>query len=411
MTRALDVYLLADHIGLLCQGEGGAKSFTYDPKWLAHPEARPLSISLPLREEPFGDRATRAVFGGMLPDGELRTRLAKHLGVSARNEFALLEIVGRECAGAISIVPRGESPLADDAGTLQPLDDARLAAILRELPRRPLFAGAELRLSLAGAQDKLAVCLVDGRVALPLGGRPTTHILKTPIEGLEASVANELFCLHLAEQLGLRTASAFQLRLGDVPVLCVERFDRHKTADGRTHRIHQEDMCQALGVPADLKYQAEGGPGFAALFGLLRDHAARPAVEFLELLRGAVFGYLIGNADAHAKNFGLLHGTHGIELAPLYDQLCTLVYPSFTTKLAMHIGSAKTFDDVDAHAWESFARKIGLAPVQVRRTCRESVDRLDAAIDGVLTGDPWLRYTPLVEQIIASIRTRADRLP
>ncbi|MFO1054057.1 MAG: type II toxin-antitoxin system HipA family toxin [Planctomycetota bacterium] len=410
MPRELGVWLGDDHVGVLAQSDDGAKSFAYLPDWLARADARAISLSLPLQESAFDDRITRAFFGGLLPEGEVRERLARSLGRSARNEFALLEIIGRECAGALSIVPRGEAPLQNGRTANVALDIDELAKILGDLPRRPLHIGGETRLSLAGAQDKLALVVRDDAFELPSGGTPSTHILKTPIAGFEDSVLDELFCLRLAERLALPVAPAKLLRIAGMDVLCVERFDRRRDVDGSLRRVHQEDICQALGIPADLKYQGEGGPGFPRLFQVLREHAQRPAADVLALLRAAVFVYVIGNGDAHAKNFALLHHAHGCALAPLYDQLCTTVYPSLSTSLAMRIGSARRFDEVDAAAFARFAKDCGIGVSLVRSNLELMASRLPSAIDEVLAAEPALAASRVVADLVRGARERIDRV-
>jgi serine/threonine-protein kinase HipA len=407
VARRLRVFLEETYVGSFAQDESGQESFQYDPAWLGSEHARPLSLSLPLRVEPFEDRQTRAFFGGLLPDDELRRRLGQYLGVSPQNEFALLAEVGRECAGAISILPEGEGDPLATSGSLRVLDDNELLAVLEELPRRPLYVGDELRLSLAGAQDKIAVQLVEDQVALPLGGRPSTHILKTPIADYQETVQNEFFCMRLASRLGLSVPHVFLRQVGETPLLLVERYDRTVQADGQVRRVHQEDACQALGIPPSLKYQSEGGPSLERLFGLLAVHALRPAVDRLSLLRWAVFNYLIGNADAHGKNVSFLHGGRGIELAPFYDLMCTLVYPRLSVKMAMRIGSKYRFDQVRRQHWEDMARAAGLAPAQVAREVSEMGQKIGTEARTCWENETELSGSPLIGQIVAKIEQRA----
>lgn len=181
MARDLTVYLRGESLGTLRQEDSGRLTFTYRDEWLARPEARPLSLSLPLHDGPFDDRVARPFFAGLLPDESARERLARYLGVSRHNAFALLAEVGGECAGAVAVYPPGTRPPSPGVGDLEPLDEATLAALLLDLPRRPLLAGGELRLSLAGAQDKMALVRRDGTFYLPRGDLPTTHILKPAI--------------------------------------------------------------------------------------------------------------------------------------------------------------------------------------------------------------------------------------
>ncbi|WP_145197878.1 type II toxin-antitoxin system HipA family toxin [Planctomycetes bacterium Poly30] len=381
--RTLEVALFGERVGELLQTDSGRLEFRYDAAWVERSGAA-LSLSLPVRAEPFDHRGAEPFFGGLLPEEGVRDRVARYLGVSARNDFALLEQIGGECAGAVTLtVPSASStPFTPGASgeELQPLDPARLAKLLDDLPHRPLLAGGERRLSLAGAQDKVAVSLVDGQVAIPTGDQATTHILKTPIQGFAGTVANELLCMRTARRVGLSVASAERRVASGREFLLVERFDRTFDPDGTVRRVHQEDMCQALGVPTRLKYQSEGGPSLPDCFRLLTDHARRPAVDRLALVRATAFNVLIGNADAHAKNFSLVHAPSGISLSPLYDLLSTLVYGDLSPRYAMKIGSKAEFKNIRARHWDALSEASGLAPAQVRRELREMVTRLPSAL-------------------------------
>lgn len=404
--KRLLVWFESAPVGSLEQLADGRHRFTYAADWLANPGRFAISLSLPLREEPYADRPTRAFFGGLLPDDEARRRLAKYLHVSARNEFALLAEVGRECAGALALLPPDETPAPHGSGSLRRLTDRELAGMLRELPVRPLLAGGELRLSLAGAQDKIAVQLVDGAIALPLGGLPTTHILKVPIANYAETVANEHFCMQLARAAGL-TAPATEIRqIENTPVLLVERYDRTRGADGNLHRLHQEDFCQALGIPPELKYQSEGGPGLPQLFATLTAHSTRAAVDRLDLLRMVVFHFLIGNADAHAKNFSLFHAPRLTRMAPVYDAMCTVIYPALSQRLAMKVDSKYEFDAVAISHWTKFARTVGLAPPVVLARLRELASELPDAAQRLAAELPEIAGSPTVRRIVEAITAR-----
>ncbi|HEV7276563.1 MAG TPA: type II toxin-antitoxin system HipA family toxin [Devosiaceae bacterium] len=352
MSRVLDVYLYDRKAGTLSQGDDGALGFAYGLEFLSGSPPHPLSVSMPLGEAPYPDHIVRPYFSGLLPDERARRRLASALGVSDGNAFGLLEIIGGECAGALSLYHPGETPPpADDAG-LEALSDAQLADILEKLRARPLLGGEEgVRLSLAGAQDKLAVCMDGEVIALAKGGRPTTHILKPFIENLEGSVENELFCMRLAARLRLQVPAVAMRQAGDIPFLLVERYDRRRLANGQIERIHQEDFCQALSVPPELKYEDEGGPGVERSLALIAEVTARPAAERLAFLEMLLFHYLVGNADAHAKNFALLYRDRVPDLAPLYDVVCTAAYPSVAKNFAMAIGGRAVTDTIQLKHW------------------------------------------------------------
>ena len=194
--------------------------------------------------------------------------------------------------------------------------------------------------------------------------------------------------------------------------MLVERFDRAVGASGLVLRVHQEDMCQALGVPTRLKYQSEGGPSLPDCFTLLTEHGRRPAVDRLALLRATLFNVLIGNADAHAKNFSLMHGDGGIRLAPLYDLLSTLVYEDLSPRYAMKIGSKGQFKDIRARHWDAFAEAAGLAPAQVRRELKELTQRMPVALEAELAESIGSDIEPLaqgvMERVLEMTRERCE---
>jgi len=377
MTRQLAVWLFGTHIGTLSQIDGRL-NFSYESDWLNTSNSIPLSQSLPLQSEVFDDRATRPFFAGLLPEGDKRKLIAQTLHVSRQNDFALLDGIGGECAGAVTLLEPGQMPLAHDHhDPVRWLDEGELLRLLDEMPKRPMLAGEEgLRLSLAGAQDKLPVVAEDHRIGLPLFNSPSSHILKPAIAGVEGSVFNEGFCLALANALKLDTVKADIRRVSDRHYLLVERYDRQVTADGRLLRLHQEDFCQALGIAPEYKYQNEGGPDLSQAFELVR-RATRPsAPQILKLLDFAIFNAMVGNHDAHGKNFSLLYTTEGIVLAPFYDVLSTAVYPNLTDKMAMKISSKYRFTEVQLRHWERFATEAGLSPAQVKKRILNIAGRL-----------------------------------
>lgn len=298
---------------------------------------------MPKQQEAFGDQVCKAVFGGLLPEEGQRTAIARAIGISPDNPFRLLEALGGDVAGALAFLPEGEAPIQDHSGTAPaPLQEAELAELLDRLPAVPMLAGeGGARLSLAGAQSKLPVVVTaHGGIALPRPGEPSTHLIKPEPDRFPELAANEAFCLALARAVGIDVASAEWREVAGTPLLLVERYDR-TTVDGKTHRLHQEDFAQALGVPSNRKYASEGGPTFRDSFALLRSAATRPAREVLKLAEAAIFNLIIGNADAHAKNYSLLRGESGeVVLAPLYDLVATHMWKELSPKLAMRFGRA-----------------------------------------------------------------------
>ncbi len=362
MVRTLDVYLDRDFVGQLGQDRDGQMSFAYDGSWLKDERRVPLSRSLPLQEEPFTQKQCRGFFGGTLPEEGNRKVIARILGISDKNDFAMLEQIGGECAGAVTFLPPGTSVPADD-GAYRELEDNELSKILRELPRRPLMAGEDgIRLSLAGAQDKIAVRLNDSQISIPRGSAPSTHILKPAIATCEGVVFNEAFCMSLARQAGLNVASTQIGHIDDIDYLLVERFDRHQTDEGQIQRLHQEDFCQALAIPSEIKYQDEGGPSLKDCFAMLRVASSVAVLDLRALLDAVIFNLIIGNHDAHAKNYSLLYLSDGnTRLAPLYDLVSTVYYPELSDKMAMKIGGEGESSLVFPKEIEQFAKDAGLA--------------------------------------------------
>jgi serine/threonine-protein kinase HipA len=368
MARELEVWLFAERVGALAVIDGRL-NFRYAPDWLARPDAVSLSSSLRLQAEPFDDHHTRPFFAGLLPEGQLRRLIARQFQVSSQNDFALLDHIGGECAGAVTLLEPGQPlPRPEHGHDVQWLSDDEIVAILDELPHRPMLAGKDgLRLSLAGAQDKLPVVFDGERIGLPKNGTPSSHILKPAIRTLSDTVMNEGFCLALAEAMQLKPAKSQVHSVMRRQFLLVERYDRVVGTQGLRRRLHQEDFCQALGVVPEMKYQNEGGPDLAQCFDLVR-RATRPsAPHILRMLDYVIFNALIGNHDAHAKNFSLLYAGKSAVLAPLYDVLSTAVYSNLTPKMAMKIGSKYKFSEVQARHWDQFAEALGLSKAQARK--------------------------------------------
>lgn len=410
MPRTLDVYFSGLLAGRLTQDDSGQLSFAYDPSWLAAAHSSPLSQSLPLRAEPFDHRASRPFFAGLLPEGEKRDSVAHALGITPRNDFGLLVGIGGECAGAITLLPAGSPPPAPPGpGDYQPLNDSELANVLRTLPDRPLLAGREgVRLSLAGAQDKLPVLVVGSSVALPLHGAPSSHIVKPAVRRFQGTVENEAFCLLLAKRLGLHVIEA-EIRHAEVePYLLVARYDRQRTDDDALKRLHQEDFCQALGVAPELKYQSEGGPSLAQCFELVRNASTRPVLDLGHLLDFVVFNALIGNHDAHGKNYSLLYTDQAAELAPLYDALSTAVYPELSPRMAMKVGNKHELSEIMPRHWDAFARECGLSAPMVRRRVIDLATRIPAAAaeSAKLLAQEG-HGSPLVERIVSLLSQRS----
>lgn len=410
MAKTLDVYLHDELVGHLIQDDGGQMVFDYVKSWLDKPGATPLSQSLPLRKERFTRNECRGFFAGILPEESKREIIARNLGISARNDYAMLEQIGGECAGAVTFIPPGQA-LPERNYSYRTLSSNELAAILKELPKRPLLAGEKgIRLSLAGAQDKIAVRIEGDEISLPLGGAPSTHILKPDIERYAGVVFNEALTMSLATAIGMPAAKVETRTAEGVEYLRVERYDRtHRPSGDATvlKRLHQEDFCQAQNIVSEMKYQKEGGPSLKQCFRLLREASSAPVIDLARLLDAVIFNYLVGNNDAHGKNFSLLY--HGVEaanleirLAPLYDVVSTIYYPELSQDMAMKIGGQYSSERVTPGDFEKLAEEAGLAKPIVRRRVPELAETTIAGL-----GKMEIAH-PIAEAVAALIRKRCE---
>jgi serine/threonine-protein kinase HipA len=411
VTRYLDVYFKNTKAGVLGQDTDGTLAFVYNTNYLQS-GGRAISFSMPLREEQYSDQVVRPFFSGLLPDEGARQRLARALGLSPGNAFGLLEVIGGECAGALSLYRSGETTAAADEDGVEVLTSERLAELIGKLRGRPLLGGEEgVRLSLAGAQDKLAVVVQGDAIGLAKGGRPTTHILKPVIEGLEGTVENELFCSRLAGRLNLSVPAVDMRRSGEAAFLLIERYDRARTHDGRIDRLHQEDFCQALSIPPELKYEEEGGPGVERSIDLINRACGRPAADRLRFIRMLLLHYLVGNADAHGKNYALLYQTNTPDLAPLYDVVCTAAYPRLSKKLAMNIGGRGVPDTIQLKHWLSLVSDTKAAQHLLINDIASMAGNIEREADGLLLelSEVGIHH-PILKAVRGVIATRAAHL-
>lgn len=387
MILRLDVRLdsFTEPIGILARDNRQNLNFTYHPEFLAIPEAMPVSLSLPLRPEPYEDIETRAFFDNLLSeqDGALRSTMQRH-GLERGDIAGLLALLGKDCAGALSVLPEGAPPAkvpGDLARDYRDIPDARMAEIVRSLyERRRLPDDQQDPSPLAGVQSKIAlVKLPNGQLAEPKpgSGAPTTHILKIPEQGHLNDVDHELLSLELSSRL-TATAKAERVEYGGIAALLVERFDR-EVDGGIVRRLHQEDFAQALGLPASLKYERKGTTQkrftAEAAVGLLKQ-AADPVRARQRFLTGALFDLLIGNVDPHAKNHAILHRSGGrFDLAPRYDLLPTRLDPTLTDELAYRIGGATKLDEITDAGFDEFLTLFGFTTHAARRRVKQRFTR------------------------------------
>jgi serine/threonine-protein kinase HipA len=310
MPDTLEVYLHGQHAGTLAHTKGDV-TFTYLESWRAFSGAVPLSLSMPLARASHPAGVVMPFIDGLLPDDDdVRRRWQRTFGETRSTPYALLRHTGLDCAGAVQICPPGVDPGGMSDGDRVGLSEAEIADHLRQLRRDPTawsFADHGGQFSLAGAQSKFALALRDGSWERPSGNLPTTHIVKPEIAGLDASALNEHLCLEAARRLGINAATSRFLTFQDQAALVVDRYDRRFVGDN-VQRIHQEDLCQALGYYPAERYENEGGPGIMATCELLR-RAAPPVVatdSVKRFLEANAFNWLIAGTDAHAKNYSIL---------------------------------------------------------------------------------------------------------
>lgn len=370
MTRELEVLLGEDIAGHLVETEPARWSFVYRRMAGDEPDRfrLPVSLSLPRSRPSHHGAAVHAVFANLLPDGELRRRLARSLGLSEDNELALLARLAGDCAGALRLRAPG-TLAAEPAAVLRTLTADELRNAMAVLPVHPLLAAADdLRVCLPGEFDKLPVRVHNGSVTLVPEGQPSTHILKPARPGLRESVMNEAFVMAFAQDCGLPTAITDVLH-GPLSVLCVTRVDR---VDGATvTAINMEDFCQLSGLPASAKYEREGGPRLLDIIELVRRYSVQPALDVRALLRWLMFSFLVGFGAAHAKQLALLHTARGPRLAPFFGLWSTHVYPEMNERLGYAVGGEDRPDWLTATRWADLGVAAGLRPAYVLQELRE----------------------------------------
>jgi len=419
----LNVFLNGRLVGRLHRQSSGAIDFTYDAGWLGWENAIPVSLSLPLREKRYVGEPVFAVFDNLLPDNEdIRSRVAARSGADGDDAYSLLARIGRDCVGALQFLPDGEDPGPAGAIEGRPVDDAEVAEILRNLASAPLGAGrgGEFRISIAGTQEKTALLRHEGQWLVPHGTTATTHILKPAIgmrsDGLDLtlSVANEHFCLLLAKEFGISSATTEIAVFEDRKVLIVERFDRFWTRDGRLLRRPQEDFCQVLSIHPAKKYESDGGPGIEDIIGHL-GASDEPEADRRTFLKAHVLFWLLGATDGHAKNFSVFLGPGGrFSLTPLYDVMSA--QPNVDAKqiaknkykLAMAVGD-KHYYQIERIAPRHFrqtAARCGLPAEMIDGILQGIMADAPKAIDAALAALPADFPQSVADSIVKGVRWR-----
>ena len=362
--------------------------FSYDDSYL-NSGLSPISLSLPLSDVEYSQKNCLPFFEGLLPEGDVKRRISDFLHISETSTLKLLQELGGDCAGMISILPEGEINRTKNSyefslDNYEPLAKEKLSEYIKNINTRPLLkAKAQLRLSLAGAQEKLPLVYKDGEFYLPKKGAPSTHIIKPTGHGeLSNLSANEYICMKLAEHSELRVPRTELMQIEGSEFLLIERYDRICQGN-RISRIHQEDICQALGVFSDFKYQNDGGPSIADICHLLKTKTSVPLLELRAFLQYVLFNFIIGNCDAHGKNYSLILQDNFVKLAPIYDTVCTLIYPNLTQKLSMKIGKHVEIKKVNCDDFAILAEQFGLKPKIVVDTYCELVEKVSRGLDYV----------------------------
>ena len=406
----LDVFLLGERVGVL-ESDRGNLTFRYLPDYLRKADAAAISYSLPLQSEPFDSAVTSVFFDNLLPPDVVRKRLGKILHLSRHNIFGFLKAIGGDCAGAIALYPTtGSEMTGASAPAFRELSDDEASQILMDLPKRPLNIGKEegFRISGTGAQDKLIACVKDGKILLPLFGAPSTHIIKPPVEAYHDSVFNEFFCMRLAQAMKLPAPECEILTLKNVPYYSVTRFDR-QIVDGEVCRLHQEDFCQLFSVDPEKKYETEGGPTIPKCFQLIKKMRIG-TVGQVDFLRRIVFNILIGNGDAHAKNFSVLYRGKSTQLAPVYDLLCTEIYDSLAHETAMSIGGETSFDAITRENFARMARECKFRPELVMELIDEMRETIMTASKSLTDEMNRQHPSPVYAEICRVIERQVTRL-
>jgi serine/threonine-protein kinase HipA len=371
----LPVFYETRRVGTI-EAHADGPSFVYEPEWLRTRGAFPLSILMPLSPRRTPPNVFAPWAANLLPEEEQLRMVGRRLGADPADTLAILEAIGRDTAGALSI---GHAGSASPGGWQPVTDEAALERIIAELPSKPFLVGEDgVSMSLAGVQNKIGVAVDShGRICIPHDGAPSTHILKPDSERLFGGVQNEALCLVLARRCGLNAARVTTGKAGRRTYLLVTRYDRIEQA-GRWRRMHQEDFCQALGKPPSAKYETNQtgikGPTLADLFALTRN--AMRAPDVLALLDHVLFNVLACNTDAHAKNYSLMISGKGFTLAPIYDVMCAAAWDGITRNMAQKIAGKNRGEHLKRRHWQAFAVECGLNGPRLLRRIEELANRV-----------------------------------
>jgi len=437
-SRALDLWMNGSYVGRWERTRSGADRLVYDQDWMTAPEGRPLSLSLPFvsagapgRAAPLPAAVVAAYFDNLLPDNDrILRRLRDRYDAKSTSAFDLLARIGRDCAGALQLVPAGAAP--DDVHAIDavPLKESEVAQVLRDTTLAGPLARRErdaFRLSIAGAQEKTALLWHNGQWCIPRGSTPSTHIFKLPLgvvgnmqADMRDSVEIEWLCMEIAAAFGLPVAKTDIGRFEDQKALIVARFDRALSADDSWWiRLPQEDFCQALGVPPSKKYEADGGPGMSRIMEVLRG-SEQPDPDRRTFFKSQLLFWLMAATDGHAKNFSLrLLPGGGYQLAPLYDILSA--YPVMggkarqldprKAKIAMAVAdSNRHYDLYGIHRWHWVSMGAALGLSEVPGLIDELLEQTPVVLDELAARLPDGFPSTVFEAISDGMTNAAKRL-
>jgi len=426
MAKELRVLIAGGEIGSVFQGAHGRLRFVYDNVWQNTIDSYPLSLSMPLTQREHERAPIENYIWGLLSDDpETRAEMARREGVSPQSAFALVMAYGEDLAGAVQMVPPEQlDKLARKQG-LARISEKRLAEFLANLVKHP--GQIQIRkeggkFSLPGAQPKKAICLVDGKWYEPRGRTPSTHIIKPPSPHLDHQVENEYFCAKLAAAVGLRVADTKIVRIGDASNILVQRYDRARILRGRqipldesggtVHRVHQEDLCQALSFSPEKKYQRDGGPTMKAIMDLLTG-SGDAAADRERFMRACMFNFVMLGVDAHAKNFSILFEPGWrFRLAPLYDVISALPYDqAYYDTLAMKVGGEGKWRNIGPSKWEKEAKACRYSVDTTFAFLKLLIEQLPARAEKILseTKSSGL-HVPFLEALSTQVTTRCRKL-
>jgi serine/threonine-protein kinase HipA len=436
-SQTLHLWANGDYVGRWTVNVNGDAELQYDIAWRSSPRGRPISLSMPfnIRNEPLKGASVSHYFEGLLPDSDIiRKRVAARFKTGSIEAFDLLKALGRDCVGALQLLPEGVEPegLAQVQGI--PVDEEAIERHLLEVVNPDQYGALQgpdddFRISLAGAQEKDAFVRWDGKWLKPRGATPTTHIFKLPIgmvggrkADFSTSVDNEWLCLRLFKAYGLPTANAEIATFGSQRVLVVERFDRALSANGKQlFRLVQEDFCQATGSSPLVKYESEGGPGLQQMFTLLQQSQQANA-DMHTLMASQLLFWMLRAPDGHAKNFSiqLLAGEGRFKLTPIYDVMSA--YPviglgpnqwaDHDIKLAMALlGKNRHYlaRDIMRRHFNSTAKKVGYGD-SAEPLLQDFIARTPAVVDKVRAELPAGFSEKVADKILGGLLNAAGAL-